>query len=149
MDSFRQLKIIFFALAAGQVIYFLITLVLIQEEIVVINKDFSTIWGFLIPVLVVILVGASRLLYNRLINSNIKLSSESEKLKVYQTGNILKFALLEGANLISITFYMLTGDFLYAGMFIIVLGIFFVNFPGKEKFLMEFESSFPENKRIN
>ena len=149
MDSFRQLKIIFFALAAGQIIYFLISLVLIQEEIVIISKDFSNIWGFLIPVLVVIMVAASRLLYNRLINSNIKLTSESEKLKVYQTGNILKFALIEGANLISITFYMLTGDFLYAGMFIIVLGIFFVNFPGREKFLMEFESSFPENNKVN
>jgi len=148
MDSFRQLKIIFFALAAGQIIYFLITLILIQEEMLILNKDYGTIWGFIIPVVVVILVVASRLFYNHVINVNIKLSSESEKLEVYRAGNILKFALLEGANLVSITFYMLTGDFLYAGMFVIVLGIFFVNFPGKEKFMMDFGLSSLDNKLL-
>ncbi len=127
-------------------IYFVITLVLMQDEMLVLNKDFSTIWGFVIPVLVVIMVAASRLFYNHLINLNIKLSSESEKVKVYRTGNILKLALIEGASLVSITFYMITGDFLYAGMFVIVLGIFFVNLPGKEKFMMEFGLSSLDSK---
>jgi uncharacterized membrane protein len=145
MDTFKQLKIIFIALASGQIVYFLISLVLIMNELVTTNKDFSTVWGFVVPILVVILVVTSKLLYNYLINSKFEKTSEDEKITSYRTGNIIKFALLEGANLISITFYLLTGDFLYAGMFVIVMGIFFANFPGKEKFMMEFGLSSCEN----
>ena len=138
MDQFRQLKIIFFTLATGQIIYFLISLVLIKEELVILNKDFNTVLGFIVPVLVVIMVVASKLLYNHTINSSDRKASKAEKLNLYRTTNIIKFALLEGANLLSITFYLMTGDFLYAGMFIIVMAIFFVNSPGKEKFMAEF-----------
>ncbi len=137
MDSFKQLKIIFFALAAGQLTYFIVSLILVQDESVILNKDFSTVGGFVVPLVVVSMVVASKLLYTRAINSKLKAGDE-EKLITYKTWNIVKFALLEGANLFSITFYLLTGDFLYAGMFIIVMGIFVVNYPGKEKFMAEY-----------
>ena len=131
---------IFFALAAGQILYFVISLILIQKDIVILNKDYSTTGGFIVPVVVVIMVVTSKFLYNRSINSKVKAGDE-EKLITYRTSNIVKFALLEGANIFSITFYLLTGDFLYAGMFIIVILIFFVNYPGKEKFMAEFGMS--------
>ncbi len=144
MDTFKQLKIIFFALAAGQVFYFVVSFILIENGTVMLNKDFSTMGGFIVPLVVVLMVVASKLLYNRAINSKVKAGDE-EKLITYRTSNILKFALLEGANMFSITFYLLTGDFLYAGMFVIILGIFFVNYPGREKFMAEFGlSSFRE-----
>lgn len=137
MNTFRQLKLIFFALAAGQILYFVISLILILKEMVILNKDYSTIGGFIVPLVVVMMVVTSKFLYNRSINSRIKAGDE-EKLITYRTSNIVKFALLEGANILSITFYLLTGDFLYAGMSIIVILIFFVNYPGKEKFMAEF-----------
>ncbi len=145
MDTFKQLKIIFIALSSGQIVYFLISLILIMDEMVPTNKDFNTVWGFVVPIVVVVLVVTSKLLYNYMINSKVKETSNEEKIIVYRTGNIIKFSLLEGANLISITLFLLTGDFLYAGMFVIVMGIFFVNFPGKEKFMLEFGLSSYEN----
>jgi hypothetical protein len=137
-DIFKQLKIIFLTLVTGQIIYFLISLILVIDEMVDLDKDFSTIWGFIIPVIVVIMVVASRLLYNYMINTNLDGTSEEQKQNIYKTGNLIKYVLLESANLLSITFYLLTGDFLYLGMFIIVLGIFLINIPGKDKFLTEF-----------
>ncbi len=146
MDSIKQLKIIFFALAAGQISYFIVTLILMQSEMVTLNKDFSTVGGFIVPVIVIILVVASRLFYNRLINSKADGTSEEEKLLTYRTGSILKFALLEGANFLSITFYLLTGDFLYAAMFVIIIAIFFANFPSRERFISEFRLSSYEDQ---
>ncbi len=144
MDTFKQLKIIFFALAAGQIFYFVVSFILIENGTVLLNKDVSTVWGFIVPLIFVLMVVASKVLYNRAINSKIKAGDE-EKLITYRTSNIIKFALLEGANIFCITFYLLTSDFLYAGMFIIIMGIFFVNYPGKEKFMAEFGlSSFKE-----
>ncbi len=125
----------------GQVFYFIVSLLLIQDEAIVLNRDYNDIWGLVIPIIVVIMVVSSKLFYNYLINSKLEDFTEEEKLKTYKKSNIIKSALLEGANLLSVTFYLLTGDFLYVGMFIIVLGIFLLNFPGKEKFMIEFELS--------
>lgn len=141
MDTFKQLKIIYSAMVSVQVVYFIISLLLIQDESIVLNKEYNDIWGLLVPVIVVIMVVSSKLYYNYMINSSLEKSPEEQKIKTYKTGNIIKLALLEGANLLSVTFYLLTGDFLYAGMFIIVLGIFLLNIPGKEKFRIEFELS--------
>lgn len=138
MDIFKQLKIIFIALASGQIIYFLTASVLLMNEIVETNKEYSTVMGFVVPILVVLMVVASKLLYNYLINSKQQDTSQAEKINIYRTGNITRFALIEGANLISITAYLITGDFLYAGLFVIVIGIFFINYPSKEKFMAEF-----------
>lgn len=141
MDTFKQLKIIYSAMVSGQVVYFIISLLLIQDEAIVLNKDYNDIWGLVIPVIVVIMVVSSKLYYNYIVNSSLENSSEEQKIKTYKTGNIIKLSLLEGANLLSVTFYLFTGDFLYAGMFIIVLGIFLLNIPGKEKFRLEFDLS--------
>lgn len=138
MDIFKQLKIIFIALASGQIIYFLTASVLLMNEIVETNKEYSTVMGFVVPILVVLMVVASKLLYNYLINSKQQDTSQAEKINIYRTGNITRFALIEGANLISITAYLITGDFLYTGLFVIVIGIFFINYPSKEKFMAEF-----------
>jgi hypothetical protein len=145
MDIFKQLKIIFIALASGQIVYFLTASVLLMNEIVETNRDFSTVLGFVVPILVVLMVVASKLLYNYLINSKLKDTSQAEKINIYRTGNITRFALIEGANLISITSYLITGDFLYAGLFVIVMGIFLINFPSNEKFMIEFGLSSNEN----
>jgi hypothetical protein len=149
MDGFKQLKIIFVALASGQIIYFLISLFLILQEVVQLNKDFSSIRGFLVPVVVVILVVSSKLLYNHSINSKVKETPINEKLLLYKTNNIIRFALLEMAGILTVTFYLLTGDFLYAGMFVILMGIFLVNFPSKERFISEFELPSFKEKTLN
>ena len=141
MDAFKQLRIIYWAMVSGQVVYFIVSLLLIQDEAIVLDRDYNDIWGLVIPIIVVIMVVSSKLFYNYMVNSGLEKSLEAQKIKTYKTSNIIKFALLEGANLLSVTFYLLTGDFLYAGMFIIVLGIFLLNIPGKEKFMIEFELS--------
>ena len=141
MDAFKQLRIIYWAMVSGQVVYFIVSLLLIQDEAIVLDRDYNDIWGLVIPIIVVIMVVSSKLFYNYMVNSGLEKSLEAQKIKTYKTSNVIKFALLEGANLLSVTFYLLTGDFLYAGMFIIVLGIFLLNIPGKEKFMIEFELS--------
>ncbi len=138
MNIIKQLRVIFFALAAGQILYFVISIYLINAELVVVNKDYSTLLGFIAPLIVVVLVVSSKLLYKHNVDSIKREVSLNEKLISYRTSSIVKFALLEAANVLSITFYLVTGDFLYAGMFVIVMAIFFINIPGKDKFSLDY-----------
>jgi hypothetical protein len=139
MDNFKQIRMSFFALLAGQIFYFLVSFFLVMTNSVVVDKDYDSLIGFMVPIIVVILVVGSKLLYSRLVNRKIKESSLDEKIFSYRTSNIIKFALLEAANLLSVTLYLITGDFLYVGMFIIVTALYLMNIPDKEKFIVEYE----------
>lgn len=139
MNTFKQIRIIFFALIAGQIFYMTLALFIAGNDLISASLDYNSLFGFIIPVIIIILVISSKLLYRRLLSQQPRETSLDEKIKSYRTLNIIKFALLEGANFISITFYMLTGDFLYIGMSIIVLALNFIYFPGMEKFIEDFE----------
>lgn len=139
MNTFKQIRIIFFALIAGQIFYMTLALFIAGNDLISASLDYNSLFGFIIPVFIIILVISSKLLYRRLLSQQPRETSLDEKIKTYRTLNIIKFALLEGANFISITFYMLTGDFLYIGMSIIVLALNFIYFPGMEKFIEDFE----------
>ena len=148
MNSFRQLKIIFYAIVAGQVFYFLLALYLVLTDKVIVSKNYDSPIGIIIPVIVIMLVIASKFLYERLTESKISETSISEKLISYRTNIIIKFTFLEVANLLTVTFYLLTADFLYIGMFIIVLGLYLINFPGKEKFVVDYGLSGKEKDEL-
>lgn len=149
MDAFKQIRIIFFALIAGQLIYFFVALILVGNNSFAVDEDYENLPGFLALLIIVSLVISSKYLYRRLISAQTGNSTLDEKINSYRTNNIIKFALLEGANLISITFYLLTGDFLYLAMFIIVLALNFIYFPGKEKFMMDFELTPEDMEKMN
>jgi hypothetical protein len=138
MDKLKQLKIIFYVLAAVQLIYFFIVFILVQTESVTVDKNYSTTLGFIVPLLVILTVVGSKIFYSKSMSSLDKKLAVKEKLYHYQTKNIIRYSLFESANLLSITSYLLTGDFLYVGLFVIVMLLFFINIPDKEKFVIDF-----------
>ncbi|HSD63015.1 MAG TPA: hypothetical protein VLB50_04425 [Ignavibacteriaceae bacterium] len=149
MNTFRQIRIIFFALIAGQLFYCIVALYLTGNDFILTENDYGAFIGFIVPIIIVILVLASKYLYKRLISAQVKEASLYDKIISYRTNNIIKFALLEAANLLSITFYLLTGDFLYIGLFLIILALNFIYFPGKEKFMTDFELTQEDLEKLN
>lgn len=149
MDTFKQIRIIFYALIAGQLLYLIIAFILAGSDSINIDKGFSAALGFIIPVIIIALVIGSKFIYKRLISVQGRETSLQEKINSYRNNNIIKFALLESANILSITFYLLTGDFLYLGMFVIVLALDIMYFPGKEKFIEDFQLTGEDLEKLN
>jgi hypothetical protein len=146
MSGLRQLRIIYFALLTGQIIYFLGAFFLVSDNLVVLNENYDSVPGLLISILVIILVVIAKLFYTQAINRKIRESSLKEKLYSYRINNIIKYALLEASDLLSITYFLLTGDFLFVGMSLIVIGLFLINIPGREKFISDYELKSSGNK---
>ncbi len=148
MDTFKQIRIIFYALIAGQLLYLIIALILGGNEAISTDKGFSTVLGFIIPVIIIALVIGSKVIYKHLSDQGRDVSFE-EKINSYRNNNIIRLAMLESANILSITFYLLTGDFLYIGMFVIVLALSFMYIPGKEKFIEDFQLTGEDLEKLN
>ena len=145
---FPTLNLIFIAFFSGQIIYLLIGLFIIQNGNMKGIPGLNTIFMFITPVVILFSIFASKFIYSKQVASLDRSSSLESKLVSYRTGNIVKLALLEGANIFNVSVMIITANYFFAALFIIIIGFFFVNKPTKEKFILEFEISAEEALKI-
>lgn len=136
---FASLNIIFFALFAGQTIYFIVGLLLIQSTEIAVMRELNTVFMFVTPVVILSAILASKFIYTKLVGNFDKSSLLESKMISYRTNNIIKLALLEGANIFNISILIITANVFYAAFFVIVITLFFFNRPSKAKFIMDYE----------
>jgi len=147
-NYFSTLDILFFGLLSGQSIYFLVGLLIIQPGN---NGGFgglNTIFMFITPVIVLSIILASKFIYTKQVATFDKNLSLENKMVVYRTANIVRLALLEGANIFNISIMIITANYFFAALFIVIVVLFFFNRPTKEKFIMDYEISADDALKI-
>ena len=140
-NYFLTLNIIFIALLSGQTIYFFVGLFMIQSGNIDGFGGLNTIFMFITPIVVLASILASKFIYTKQVTEFDKSLSLENKLVSYRTANIIKLALLEGANIFNISIMIITANYFFAALFIIIITLFFFNRPTKEKFIMDYEVS--------
>ncbi len=136
---FASIKNIFFGLLAGQIIYFMVGLFLIQSGNINTDSLLNTIFMFVTPVFILVSVYVSKVIYIKLVSSFDKSVSLENKIISYRSNNLIKLAILEGANLFNISVMIITSSYLYAAFFVILITLFFLNKPTKDKLIMDYE----------
>lgn len=128
--SISQIKIIYFALLIGQIIFFAVSYYLqysgsIEPEVIPYFKEIV----LLVVLFVVILSYLLPFMMIKKMNTN---SSLSDKLNEFRSSFILRMALLEGSNLLLIVYYLLSGNknALILIAFVFVIEVF--HFPSKQ-----------------
>jgi hypothetical protein len=134
---FRNLNIIFLALISGQLIYFVIGIVLIQSVDIQYSGDLTTLFMYLIPLVNMLIILTIKFIYSRILSKINTDMSVEKKSQYYLNNNIFKLALLESANLINVSAMIFTGNYFFAGFFVIITALYFLNRPTKEKFITE------------
>jgi hypothetical protein len=104
-------------------------------------SELNTIFIFITPVVVLSSITASKFIYSKQVSEFDKTLPLENKLISYRTNNIIKLALLEGANIFNISVMIITANYLFAALFIIIVVLFLLNRPTKEKFIMDYEIS--------
>jgi hypothetical protein len=145
---FTTINILFFALLSGQTIYFFVGIFLVQSGNMEGMPGLNTIFMFITPVVILTSVLASKFIYSKQVASFDRTSSLENKLISYRTNNIVKLALLEGANIFNISIMIITADYFFAAFFIIIIALFFLYRPTKDKFIMDYEISSDEAIKI-
>ena len=147
-NFFQTLNIMFMALLFGQTIYFFVGLYIIQSG----NSDgfggLNTIFMFITPVVVLSSIFASKFIYAKQVTEFDKSLSLDNKMVSYRTANIIRLALLEGANIFTISVMIITSSYFFAALFVVVIVLFFFNRPTKEKFIMDYEVSADDTLKL-
>ncbi len=147
-NYFSILIILFFALLSGQTIYFIAGLFLIQSGNMNGFSGLNIVFMFVTPVVVLASILASKFIYTKQITEFDKSSSLAKKMVSYRKTNIIKLALLEGANIFNISVMIITASYFFAALFVILIILFLLNRPTKEKFIMDYEVSADDELKI-
>lgn len=147
-NQIKATNIIYLSLSAGLVLFFLITLFFIQGTNIEINNDIDTIFTFLVPVLGLIVMLASRKIYTQIISKYDSGKNLLQKILQYRTAKIISWAMIEGICLFSLVATMLTSNYLYAAVFIFLFGYFILLRPSKESLIRDMRLNTEESDLI-
>ena len=149
-EYFQMLRIMYYALIAGQMFFGLIALYLNMADPVDSGEnELRDILIYLVPLFVIFGLIAGNFLYRSRLQVCRKKSDLIEKMSDYRSALILRYAFLEGPSLFSIIAYLLTGDFLFMGMAIFMIGLFITIPPTRSKAVFDLELSPEDQQFIN
>lgn len=145
---FTKLTIIHAALLMGQVIFIAVSFFLINSGSFVLDEgseDLRGIFIFIVPMIVISAIAAAMIIPKSRLTAMREKSNLREKLNDYLSNTIIKFALMEGPSLFAIVAYLLTGDILFLGLSAVVIVVFILERPSKQRLYMDLALS-PEEK---
>lgn len=148
-EQFRVTRIIYSALILGVLIMFAISLFFVENKKVTPNPSLDEISKILIPIVGIVVMFLARGIYNKNISSIENNESLLTKISRYRTFKIVQWAQIESGSLISIVGFILTSNYLYAIVFLFLVGFFILIRPSKEQFVNDFKISSNQRKIIN
>ncbi|MGZ2371423.1 hypothetical protein ACXR6G_16710 [Ancylomarina sp. YFZ004] len=146
---FKSLKVIHIALLLGQLAF--ATLAYIINFITPISngmEDLNDIFLILVSVITFGSIAAGIFITkSKLIAANEK-PNLSDKLNDYRALTIARLALLEGPVFFAIISFLLTGNLIFLGFAGLILIIFIIQAPGKDKLINDLELTYAEKSLI-
>ncbi len=146
VGNFKVIQIIYASLMLGVIAFLLFTITTIKEH--TFNYADGTMFMYLVPLIFIVGIVLSTLLYKKTMASIVKGESIFKKITKYQIANIMRGAPLEAAGLVSVVAILMTSNYyylLFVGLAIIAM---LIHFPSKYRFENAVELSFEEKKDL-
>lgn len=149
-NAYKSLQIIFYALLAGQVLFLLIAIFLVKEKIFTsARNDLENIFLPLVVILALLcMISGSRIFKARMQKLG-DTRSITERLSEYRAICLVRWALLEGPCLFAIICFLLTANYLFVLIAILLLFFFCIISPVKTKVAMDMGISTDELDSIS
>jgi len=149
-EYFRALKIVHFALTLGQILFGIIAFVVVNMNETTIADEFLTqVLFIIVPIFMIGTFIASNVLFKKRIEIAKSKNNLIGKMNEYRTAIILKLAPLEGGSFFSIIAYFITNNIIFLSLSALIVLMFALNQPTKEKAIADLELNFDEEKDLN
>lgn len=146
-DYLKTSIVVHLALIAGLVFFLLITLFITAEG--AFAPELHKIFIYLIPVFVLMAFLVSNFLYMQKITALRDATTLPDKLKGFRTLLVMRSAVLEAAGFMSVIAFMMTGEWLYAGLTLLVVLYMATFIPTKQKIITDLELNTQEEAFLN
>jgi hypothetical protein len=131
----RALQLLFMALLYGQLLFAVLTLVLIKSGLIKATTDAATERKFELACLVIsiIAVPSAFALFKRKMEQVRVIANLSDRFVEYRGACIMKYFLIEIPTLLSIVFYLLTGNWAFIIIAVLLMFIFMSQNPIRQR----------------
>jgi len=140
-EQFRVIGIIYVGLIFGMITFFAIALFVVENKKFESIQSADEIFKLLIPLAGFAVMFFARSIYNKKISSVNYNDDLLSKISKYRTFKIIQWALAESVGFLSNVGFIITGNYLYAIVFLFMLGYFILIKPTKEQFFRDFKIS--------
>lgn len=138
-EQFRVTGIIYVALVFGLITFFAIALFVLENKKFEPIQSADEIFKVLIPLAGFAVMFFARGIYNKNISSVNHNEDILTKISKYRTFKIIQWVLVESVAFLSNIGFIITGNYLYAIVFLFMMGFFILIRPTKEQFLRDFK----------
>ena len=135
----RTMRIIFFALLAGQIIFIAVAFFTVTNNPPQSQSD--DIFNILVPVIIGSGLFISSLLFKQLLAKIKNDDSFDKKLEVYRSALIMRYALLEGPSIFSTAIYLISGNIIFLAFSGVMILAFILNMPTRNKAIQDLNLS--------
>jgi len=147
-NQFSSIKIIYYVLVTGLITFFAFTLFFIQDRITDQSSNLDSIFTIVVPLFGLMMMFISRKIYSQLF-ANYKSSNDlSQKIEFYRKAKIVSWAIVEGGCFFALVATILTVNYLYVAVFILLFGYFIMMRPSVESFVQEMRLNSKESALI-
>lgn len=144
---FRALQILFFALLAGQILV-AATVYMVYEPATLENPD-AKLYIDLFGVFALAMAGLAFFLNRKKLETARQQTDMKQKLADYRTACILKWALIEGATIMSVVLFFVTGKTNFLGIASVLIVYFATQFPSRQRLVRELDLSVSERMMLD
>ncbi len=145
-EQFRVTGIIYGALIFGLITFFAIALFIVENKKIEPIQSINEIFKFLIPIAGFAVMFLARSIYNKNISSVNFNEDLFAKIAMYRTFKIIQWAQIESGAFLSLVGFILTSNYLYAIVFLFLLGYLILIKPSKEQFINDLKISSEQDK---
>jgi len=140
-EQFRVTGIVYSALVFGMIIFFAIAMFIVENKNFEPNQSIDEIFKYLIPLVGFAVMYFARVIYRKNISSVNFYDDLLSKFTNYRKFKIIQWSLIETVGFLSNIGFIITGNYLYAIVFLFMLGFFVLIKPTKEEFFRDFKIS--------
>ena len=148
-EYFRTTLILFYALAAGMLIFCGITLVLIlTDTFPLADQGLRKLFMIMVTLFAVGGYIAGNMVFKKKLQAIKAMKKLTEKMPFYRGALILKYAIFEGVAFLAIMMSFVTGDIIFLGVAALIIAFFLTLKPTKARAIKDLELDYNEQQLI-
>lgn len=146
---FTSQSLIHIALIAGQVLFAGVTIFLRFSNSVDTNPELRQAFVYIVPVLAAAGIFASLQIFKLMLGKAKEKPHLYKKISAYGSAMIVRYAVLEAPSLLGIVAFFLTGEYFFLATSVLIIALFFMVRPSKDKLIEELELTSQEAALVN
>lgn len=149
-DFFKQLNILFYALAAGQLLFCAVAIFLRFEGVAGFDETSAqnTTLTMIAPFLTLAAFAGAWFINQTRVAQGVELKGLNEKTGHYRTTIVIRSAIIEGGNIIMLIVYLLSGRPIHLIWFAVGMLLFLYFRPSHSNLVRNYQLSFEEESQL-